>query len=130
LNPVPPVTGNDIERQHKLIDRDGRLPQRMAMLARAYIQSGQEAEAYKLLDELKQMYEEHNIGNTALYITRAYLYLDDKDQALDWLERAYERRDPLLIAINTWTSLDPIRQHPRFKSIRFFLWDFSTSKRQ
>jgi hypothetical protein len=57
-------------------------------------------------------------GNIALYITRAYLYLDDKDQALEWLERAYKRRDPLLIAINTWTSLDPIRQDPRFQSIQ------------
>jgi tetratricopeptide (TPR) repeat protein len=100
-----------------LIDRDGRLPQRLAVLARAYIQSGQEAEAYKLLDELKQMYEESDVGNVALYTARAYIYLDDKDQALTWLERAYEKRDPLLIAINTWTSLDPIRRDPRFKSI-------------
>jgi serine/threonine protein kinase/tetratricopeptide (TPR) repeat protein len=117
LNPVPPTTGSAVERQQKLIDRDGRLPQRLAMLARAYLQSGQETEAYKLLDELKQMYEEHDIGNTALYITRAYVYLDDKDQALEWLEKAYERRDPLLIAINTWISWDPIGQDPRFKSI-------------
>jgi tetratricopeptide (TPR) repeat protein len=89
----------------------------LAVLARAYIQSGQEAEAYKLFDELKQMYEESDIGNIALYTTLGYLYLDDKDQALKWFERAYEKRDPLLIAINTWTSLDPIRQDPRFKSI-------------
>ncbi len=117
LNPVPPVTGSAVERQQRLIERDGRLPQRLAVLARAYIQSGQEAEAYRLLDELKQMYEESDIGNIALYITRAYIFLDDKDQALKWLERAYERRDPLLIAINIWTSLDPIRQDPKFKSI-------------
>jgi hypothetical protein len=35
-----------------------------------------------------------------------------------WLERAYERRDPLLIAINTWSSWDPIGQEPRFKAIQ------------
>jgi len=117
LNPIPPATGSAVERAQKLIERDGRLPQRLLVLARVYMQSGHEAEAYKLLDELKQMYEESDIGNIALYITRAYLYLDDKDQALEWLERAYKRRDPLLIAINTWTSLDPIRQDPRFQSI-------------
>ena len=117
LNPVSPATGSAIERQQKLIDRDGRLPQRLALLARAYFLSGQKAEAYKLLDELEQMYEEHDIGNTALYTARAYLYLDEKDLALDWLERAYERRDPLLVATNTWTYLDPIRNDPRFKSI-------------
>jgi len=117
LNPVPTVIGSAVERQKKLMDRDGRLPQRLAMLARAFYESGQEAEAYKLLDELKQIYEDSDIGNTALYTARAYLYLGDKDQALVWLERAYERRDPLLIAINTWTSWDPIRQDARSKSI-------------
>jgi serine/threonine protein kinase/Tfp pilus assembly protein PilF len=117
LNPIPPESGSAIERAQKLIERDGRLPQRLFMLAYAYIQSGQEAEAYKPIDELKKMYEESDIGNIALYITRCYLYLDGKDQALKWLEKAYERRDPLLIAINTWISLDPIRQDPRFKAI-------------
>jgi TolB-like protein len=117
LNPIPPATGSAVERAQKLIERDGRLPQRLLVLARAYIQSGQEGEAYKLLDELKQMYEESDIG-TALYITRAYLYLDDKDQALEWIEKSYERRDPLLIMINTWTSMDPIRQDPRFQAIQ------------
>jgi serine/threonine protein kinase/Tfp pilus assembly protein PilF len=117
LDPTPPSTGSAVESAQKLIDRDGRVPLRLGVLARAYIQSGKEAEAYKLMDELKQMYEESDIGNTALYIAWAYIYLDDKDQALEWIERAYERRDPLLIAINTWTSLDPIRKDPRFKSI-------------
>jgi serine/threonine protein kinase/Tfp pilus assembly protein PilF len=117
LNPIPPLTGSAVESAQKLIDRDGRTPLRLAVLGYAYIQAGQEAEAYKLLDELQQMFEESDIGNTALYLARAYVYLDDKDQALTWLERSYERRDPLLIAINTWSSWDPIRQDPRFKSI-------------
>jgi serine/threonine protein kinase/tetratricopeptide (TPR) repeat protein len=117
LNPVPSVTGSAIERAQKLIERDGKLPQRLLGLSYAYIQSGQEAEAYKLVDELKQMYEESDVGNIALYLARAYVYIDDKDQALEWLERAWERRDPLLIAIHTWPSWDPIRQDPRFKAI-------------
>ena len=117
LEPIPPVTGSAVERAQKLLERDGRLPQRLLVLARAYIQSGQKAEAFKLLDELKQMYEESDVGNVAHYLIRVYLYLDDKDQALDWLERSYKRRDPLLITIKISTSLDPIRQHPRFKSI-------------
>jgi serine/threonine protein kinase len=117
LNPVPPVTGDALEIAQKLLERDGRMPQRLLMLARAYFQSGQQPEAFKILDEMKQMYEESEVGNIAHYIIRIYLYLDDKDEALTWLERAYERRDPLLITINTSTLLDPIRKHPRFKSI-------------
>ncbi|MDH5705747.1 MAG: protein kinase [Candidatus Aminicenantes bacterium] len=117
LDPSLPPAESEVERAQKLIDRDGRLPQHLTQLAQAYMQSGQEAEVSKLIDELEQLYKESDIGNIALYTAQAYLYLDDKDQVLKWLERAYERRDPLLIAINTWTSLDPIRQDPRFKSI-------------
>ena len=106
-----------IEGAKRLIDIDGRLPQHLAALSRAYIQSGQEAEARKLLNELERLYEEIDIGNIAYYTALVYLNLDDKDQALTWLERAYERRDPTLIVMNTSADLDPLRQESRFKSI-------------
>ena len=118
LDPPLPPAESAVERAQELIDRDGRLPQRLIQLARAYMQSGQEAEAYELIDELEQMYEESDTVNIAYYLTQCYVYLNDKDQALQWLEKAYERRDPLLIAINTSALLDPIRQEPRFKSIQ------------
>jgi tetratricopeptide (TPR) repeat protein len=117
LGPQPVGGENAVERAQKLIDRDGRLPQHVLSLARAYLESGQEAEAYKLVDELKKMYEENDIGNVAIRLAQAYLYLNDKDQALKWLEKACEKRDPLLVAINTWTSWDPLRQDPKFKSV-------------
>jgi TolB-like protein len=106
-----------VERAKRLIDRDGRLPQHLAVLSRAYIQSGKEAEARMLLNELEQSYEKIDIGNIAYYTALVYLSLDDKDQALTWLERAYEKRDPMLIVMNTNRSLDPLRQESRFKSI-------------
>jgi serine/threonine protein kinase/tetratricopeptide (TPR) repeat protein len=118
LNPIPPAPGSAIERAQKSIERDGRLPQHLRNLAIAYIQSGQVDEAYKPIDELKQMYEASDIGNTALFLAMVYSYLDEKDQILTWLERAYERRDPLLIMLNVYTTLEPIRQDPRFKSIQ------------
>ena len=117
LGPQPVVGENAVERAQKLIDRDGRLPQHVVSLARAYWESGQEAEALKLADELKKMYEENDIGNVAIRLAQIYLNLNDKDQALKWLEKACEKRDPLLLAINTWTSWDPLRQDPRFKSV-------------
>ncbi len=118
LDPPLPPAESAVERAQELIERDGRLPQRLIQLARAYMQSGQEAEARKLIDELERMYEESDTVNIAYYLTQCFVYLDDKDQALKWLERAYERRDPILLAINTSASLDPIRQDPRFKSIQ------------
>ncbi len=118
LDPVPAATGSAVERAQKLIEMDGRLPQYLRALAFAYIKSGQENEAYTLIDEMKQMYEEKDIGNTALFTAGVYLSLDEKDQGLIWLERAYERRDPLLIMLNVYSFLEPIRQDPRFKAIQ------------
>ena len=106
-----------VESAKKLLDRDGRFPPRLAALSIAYIRSGQEAEARMILDELQRSYEETDIGNTAYYIAHVWLNLDDKDQALTWLERAYEKRDPWLIALNTNANFDPLRQESRFKSI-------------
>jgi hypothetical protein len=109
---------NALTKIRDLRDQPEPLPSLSKAKTRAYMQPGHEAEVSKLIEELERLYEESDIGNTALYTAGAYLYVvEDKDQALQWLERAYERRDPLLIAINTWTSLDPIRQDPRFKSI-------------
>jgi len=115
----PPVVSEEdaVERAKRLIDRDGRLPQHLRALSIAYMQSEQEAEARMLLNELERLYEESDIGNVAYYTALVYLYLDDKDQALTWIERAYEKRDPTLTAINTSTVLDPLRQESRFKSI-------------
>jgi serine/threonine protein kinase/Tfp pilus assembly protein PilF len=115
----PPIVSEEdpVEGAKRLIDRDGRLPQHLRALSIAYMQYGQEAEARMLLNELERLYEESDIGNIAYHAARVYIYLDDKDQALTWLERAYEKRDPVLTAINTSTVLDPLRQESRFKSI-------------
>jgi serine/threonine protein kinase/Tfp pilus assembly protein PilF len=114
----PTVSEEDaVGRAKRLIDREGRAPQLLRDLSIAYIQSGQGAEARMLLNELEQLYEESDIGNIAYYTALVWLNLDDKDQALTWLERAYERRDPMLIVMNTNTVLDPLRQESRFKSI-------------
>jgi serine/threonine protein kinase/Tfp pilus assembly protein PilF len=111
------IVEDAVEGAKRLIDRDGRLPQHLTALSRAYIRSGKEAEARMLLNELERSYKEIDIGNIAYYTALVYLSLDDKNQALTWLERAYEKRAPQLITMNTNTYLDPLRQESRFKSI-------------
>jgi TolB-like protein/Tfp pilus assembly protein PilF len=108
---------NEVEIAQKLIEREGRLPNYLFQLAKAYIQSGQEAEARTLRDELERTYKESNVGDIAFNTALVYLYLGEKDQALRWLERSYEKHDPYFMTINTNTYLDPIRQDPRFRSI-------------
>jgi serine/threonine protein kinase/tetratricopeptide (TPR) repeat protein len=118
IDPQSDFGENAIERAQKLIDRDGRLPQHLRQLMVAYLQSEQEAEARKILKELERLYEISDIGNLALSVAIVYCYLDDKNQALSWLERSFERQDPSLITVNTHQYLDPLRDEPRFKAIQ------------
>lgn len=118
LRPPSVSSDNAVETAQKLIETDGRLPQRLLSLAAAYYESGQETEARLAVEEMEKLDEESDIGNIAYFTARAYLFLGENDQALRWLEKAFERRDPMLIVLNTSISLEPVRQDPRFKSIQ------------
>jgi TolB-like protein/Tfp pilus assembly protein PilF len=54
---------------------------------------------------------------SAYDIACIYLGLDDKVKALDWLEKAREEHAFLLIYLNVDPKMEPLRSHPRFKSI-------------
>lgn len=50
-------------------------------------------------------------------IAAVYVRLDDKDKALEWLQKAYEARSPYLLALNVDRQWDPIRLDPRFRRL-------------
>lgn len=70
----------------------------------------------KTLEELKKSSEE---GNYVSPMNFAYVYtsLGDKDQALAWLERAYDERSPWLANLKTDPLFDDLRSDPRFKDL-------------
>ena len=41
----------------------------------------------------------------------------DLDRALEWLERAFEERDPMLVAVSTDPAFDPLRGDARFERL-------------
>jgi hypothetical protein len=45
-----------------------------------------------------------------------YLGLEDKDQALRWLERAYEEQEGMF-SLKADPSFDPLRSEPRFQAL-------------
>ena len=47
----------------------------------------------------------------------ACLGLGDREQAMAWLYRAADERDPLLPYLNVWVSFDPLRADPRFQAL-------------
>jgi len=54
---------------------------------------------------------------SALVIARLYADLGDKEQALRWLNTAYQEHDWLLIGLNTYFPLDSLRSDPRFHEL-------------
>lgn len=78
---------------------------------------GRKEEAKKLLLELSQ--DSCTIKIPALGIAIAHAYLDDKDKAFLWLNRAYENRDFWLTSLKTYPSWDKIRNDPPFPGIAY-----------
>jgi TolB-like protein/predicted Ser/Thr protein kinase len=55
-------------------------------------------------------------GVTDHALARRWLYAGDKDRALDWLERAYEARDPNMPYLGM-PIYDSLRSDPRFRAL-------------
>lgn len=84
----------------------------LALLGHAYGVSGRNDKAQKVLDELKQRSDQGYIPPG--YFAWVYLGLGEKDQALDWLEKAYEERASWLVFLKVDPLFDSLREDPRF----------------
>ena len=89
-----------------------RNPMVMGVLVRAYAHAGRRSEALHLVDELKRRQQKSYVA--AAPFVNAYLGLGDDEQALAWLERAYEEQSNMLQLIKVHPYLDPLRSDPRF----------------
>ncbi|MGB8910905.1 MAG: tetratricopeptide repeat protein [Candidatus Sulfotelmatobacter sp.] len=89
-----------------------RNPAAMGVLVRAYAHAGRREEALRLLDELKRRQRTGYVSSAAF--VNAYLGLDDNEQALAWLERAYQEQSNIVQLIKVHPYFDPLRGDPRF----------------
>ena len=87
-----------------------------AMLGYAYAVSGREAEARNILRELETLAKQQYVSPYRFAVL--YAGLGEKDLAFQWLNRAYDESDILLIYINVAPFYDPIREDPRFGELR------------
>jgi len=79
---------------------------------RMYAATGKRDEALQIIAEMKQ---QSNVSPMAL--ANIYNALGEKDQAFEWLEKAYAEGVPLLRALQTGKTWDPLRSDPRFKDL-------------
>jgi tetratricopeptide (TPR) repeat protein len=106
-------SGGAIAAFQKAVEFSGGNTAFKSNLAHAYAVAGRRSDAVAILNELKDR-SKHEFLNPS-EIALIYVGLGQKDQAMVWLEKAYEGRfDPVIL---TWPAFDPLRSDPRFHDL-------------
>ena len=84
----------------------------LAALGHAYAISHQEAEANKILAQLKERSQQTYVQPSL--IGAIYIGLGQKDQAFDWLQKAYDDRASGLLYLKVDPEFDSVRSDARF----------------
>jgi TolB-like protein/Tfp pilus assembly protein PilF len=91
-------------------------PQIVALLGRAYADTGQKDQALELVRELEARARQQFVRG--YLIALVYIGLGDKTKAIDYLEREYQNHDNIDTAwIRADPMLDPLRGDPRFEAL-------------
>jgi tetratricopeptide (TPR) repeat protein len=101
----------------KWIELSGGLPLAYADLGCAYVKAEQRDRALQVLQELKRRPQESG----AYLVSFAWLYscLGEKDQAFEWLERAYVARVGILVylKVSPEAGYDELRSDRRYAAL-------------
>lgn len=102
------------ELKHKAASAE-ETPLMAAALGLAYGTGGQTKQTQKIVQAFAAYAKKCYIPAT--YFGMLYAGLGDWEQALDWLEKAYEERADGLTWINVEPMFDGLRQQPRFQAL-------------
>jgi TolB-like protein/Flp pilus assembly protein TadD len=95
--------------------QSGNAPAMLMAYGHALAVSGDAAGARKVLAELTRLSRSHYVP--ALYFAGIYTGLGEKNNALKWLEKAYDERNDRLIYNGVEPMADPLRDEPRFRDL-------------
>jgi TolB-like protein/class 3 adenylate cyclase/Tfp pilus assembly protein PilF len=87
----------------------------LSVLAHAHAASGNLEEAHRLLAEVQERATRQYVP--AYWIGLIYVGMRDNDQAIAWLERAFEERSAWLAWANVEPRFDSLREDPRFANL-------------
>ena len=87
----------------------------LGTLAGLYGLEGRKREGRKLINELRENARHRYVSG--VFFAEAYVGLGEKDEAITWLERAYEEHDQWMVWVNSYPGLDPLRSEPRFQAL-------------
>jgi len=87
----------------------------LADLSHAYAVAGQHDKAQAILGQLLARSQRESVSPEIL--ANIYCGLNDRERAMDWLEKAYIARAPGLIYIGVDAVYDPLRSESRFQAL-------------
>jgi TolB-like protein/DNA-binding winged helix-turn-helix (wHTH) protein/Flp pilus assembly protein TadD len=93
----------------------GDSPALVPWLGYAYALSGKRADAFRMIQTMKA--REQKSFTFPYGVALIYCGLGEKERALAWLEKAYDERDPRLVAVKVEPALDPLRSDPHFQDL-------------
>jgi TolB-like protein/Tfp pilus assembly protein PilF len=109
------ASGDAIPVMERAVDISDRSPVIIGTLVQAYAHAGHQAQAMRLVEELKRRQQKGYIPADAF--VNAYLGLGDKEQAFAWMERAYKEQSMILQYLKVYPFFDPVRDDPRFQDL-------------
>ncbi len=93
----------------------GNAPARAAGLGQAYALAGENSEARKVLQGLRELSTRSYIS--PFLLAKLSVALGEREQALTRLEEAYAERDPYLAWLKVERGFEPLREDPRFQDL-------------
>jgi eukaryotic-like serine/threonine-protein kinase len=96
----------------KAVELSGDGAGQLAALGYAYAVANRRSEALEIVEKLKARSREHYVPPAM--VAGVFSGLGEKDQAMMWLEKAIEERDPWLTSLKVEPMYDSLRSDPRF----------------
>jgi TolB-like protein len=90
-------------------------PHVLATAAGIYGLEGRRNQAEKLIDELREMARHQYVSG--FFFAEAYVGVGQKDEAVTWLERAYDEHDQWMVYIASYPGLDRLHSEARFQAL-------------
>ncbi len=113
------MIAESIAEQLRIYDRLSALrfisaePEKIAALREAYARGGPEAFWRADIERMRDGYGQIN----PCAIAALYCYLGDRDRAMEWLEKAYQKRYQAILYVLTDTDFAILRPDPRFQDL-------------
>ena len=87
----------------------------MSALGYAYGVAGRKDEAQKIVNGFIEISKKRYFS--PMFISRVYAGVGDVKQAIAWLDKAYEERDPVACLVKSVPSHDYMHSDPRFRAL-------------